>query len=61
MAMVGWEFKVQYQLYLFFKTHGKWTEIPYVQIFFQLRDMKKLYLKYGIVVHPKSEILGKWC
>ena len=48
-------------LELFSKSQEKWTEIPYVQIFFQLRDMKKLYLKYGIVVHPKSEILGKWC
>ena len=28
---------------------------PYVQIFFQLRDMKELCLKYGIVVCPKSE------
>ena len=55
MAMVGWEFKVQYQLYLFFKTQGKWTEIPYVQIFFQLRDIKELSLKYGIGVCPKSE------
>ena len=51
----GWEFKVQYQLYLFFKTQGKWTEIPYVQIFLQLRDMKELCFKYGIVVCPKRE------
>ena len=29
--------------------------IPYVQIFFWLRDMKQLYLKYWIVVYPKSE------
>ena len=28
---------------------------PYVQIFFQLRDMEELCLKYGIVVCPKSE------
>ena len=34
---------------------GKWTEIPYVQIFFRLRDMKELCLKYGIVVCIKSE------
>ena len=27
----------------------------YVQIFFRLRDRKELCLKYGIVVHPKSE------
>ena len=43
------------QLELFCKRQGKWTEIPYVQIFFQLRDMKELCLKYGIVVCPKSE------
>ena len=30
------------QLELFCKRHGKWTEIPYVQIFFRLRDMKEL-------------------
>ena len=29
--------------------------MPYVQIFFQLRDRKELWLKYGIVVCPKSE------
>ena len=28
---------------------------PHVRIFFQLRDMKELCLKYGIVVCPKSE------
>ena len=28
---------------------------PLFQIFFQLRDMKELWLKYGIVVCPKSE------
>ena len=28
---------------------------PYIQIFFWLRDMKELCLKYGIVVHLKSE------
>ena len=43
------------QLELFCKRQGKWTEIPYVRIFFQLRDMKELCLKYGIVVRPKSE------
>ena len=43
------------QLDLFCKRQGKWTEIPYVQIFFQLRDMKELCLNYGLVVHPKSE------
>ena len=43
------------QLELFCKRQGKWTEIPYVQIFFRLRDMKELCLKYGIVVCPKSE------
>ena len=43
------------QLELFCKRQGKWTEIPYVQIFFQLRDMKELCLRYGIVVCPKSE------
>ena len=40
------------QLELFCKRQGKWTEIPYVQIFFRLRDMKELCLKYGIVVRP---------
>ena len=43
------------QLELFYKKQGKLTEIPYVQIFFQLRDMKKFCLKYGIVVCPNSE------
>ena len=43
------------QLELFCKRQGKWIEIPYVQIFFQLRDMKELCLKYGIVVRPKSK------
>ena len=43
------------QLELFCKGQGKWTEIPYVQIFFRLRDMKELCLKYWIVVGPKSE------
>ena len=43
------------QLELLCKRQEKWTEIPYVQIFFQLRDMKELCLKYGIVVCPKSE------
>ena len=44
------------QLELFCKRQGKWTEIPYVQIFFRLRDMKELCLKYGIVVCPKTEL-----
>ena len=43
------------QLDLFCKRQGKWTEIPYVQIFFRLRDMEELSLKYGIVVCHKSE------
>ena len=43
------------QLGLFCKRQGKWTEIPYVHIFFRLRDMKELCLKYGIVVRPKRE------
>ena len=43
------------QLDLFFKMQGKWTEIPYVQISFQLRDVKKLCLKYGFVVCPKHQ------
>ena len=43
------------QLDLFCKRQGKWTEIPYVQIFFQLRDMKEFYFKYGIVVCTESE------
>ena len=43
------------QLDLFFKRLGKWTEIPYVQIFFQLREMKELCLKFGIVVCLKIE------
>ena len=38
------------QLELFCKRQGKWTEISYVQIFFRLRDMKELCLKYGIVL-----------
>ena len=45
------------QLDLFCKIQGKWTESPYVQIFFQLSDMKELCLKYGIVLC----LLGKWC
>ena len=49
------------QLELLCKRQGKWTEIPYVQIFFQLRDMKELCLKYGIVVCPKVSLLGKSC
>ena len=44
------------QLELLRKRQAKWTEIPYVQIFFQLTDMKELCLKYGIVVCPKSEL-----
>ena len=40
---------------MLFKRQGKWTKIPYVQIFFQLIDVKELCLKYGIVVCPKSE------
>ena len=47
------------QLDLFYKRQGKWTEIPYVQIFFQLRSMKELCLKYGIVVCSKSETTRK--
>ena len=43
------------QLELLCKRQGKWTEIPYVQIFFWLRDMKELCFKYGIVVCPNSE------
>ena len=43
------------QLELFCKRQGKWTEITCVQIFFRLRHMKELCLKYGIVVRPKSE------
>ena len=43
------------QLELFCKRQGKWTEIPYVQIFFRLRDIKELCLKYEIVLCPKSE------
>ena len=43
------------QLDLLCKRQRKWTEIPCVQIFFKLRDMKELCLKYGIVVCPKSE------
>ena len=43
------------QIDLFWKRQGKYTEMPYVQIFFQLRDMKELWLKYGIVVCPKNE------
>ena len=42
------------QLDFFCKRQRKWTEIPCVQNFFQLRDMKELCLKYGIVVCPKS-------
>ena len=36
------------QLELFWKRQGKRTEIPYVQIFFRLRDTKELCLKYGL-------------
>ena len=43
------------QLDLLYKRQRKWTEIPYVQIFFRLRDMKELCLKYGIIC-PKSEL-----
>jgi len=43
------------QLDLFCKRQEKWTEIPYVQIFFRLRNIKELCLKYRIVVCPKSE------
>ena len=43
------------QLDIICKIQGKWTESPYVQIFFQLSDMKELCLKYRIVVCPKSE------
>ena len=43
------------QLDLFCKRRGKWTEFPYVQIFFQLRDVKEFCLKYGLVVCPESE------
>ena len=43
------------QLELFCKRQEKWTEIPYVQIFFRLGDMKELCLKYGVVVRRKSE------
>ena len=48
-------FNIILQLELFCKRKGKWTEIPYVQIFFQLRDMKELCFKYRIIVCPKSE------
>ena len=40
---------------LFCKRQGKSTEISYIQLFFWLKDMKGLCLKYGIVVCPKSE------
>ena len=43
------------QLELFCKRQGKWTEITCVQIFFRLRDMKQLCLKYGIVVCPECK------
>ena len=43
------------QLELFCKRQGKWAEIPYVQIFFRLRDMKELCFKYRIIVCPKNE------
>ena len=45
------------QLDLFCKRQEKWTEIPYVQIFFQLRNMKELCLKYAL----KVSLLAKWC
>ena len=53
----GWEFKLQYHPAARFILQ-KIREIdktPYVQIFFWLRDIKELCLKYGIVVCPKSE------
>ena len=43
------------QLELFHKRQGKRTEITCVQIFFELRDMKQLCLKYGIVVCPECK------
>ena len=43
------------QLELFCKRQQKWTEIPYVHIFFRLRDMKELCLKYEVVIRPKSD------
>ena len=48
-------YNITLRLDLSCKRQEKWTEIPYVQIFFQQRDMKELCLKYGIVVCPKSE------
>ena len=53
----GWDFKLQYHpaIRIILQKTGKWTEIPYVQIFFRLRDMKELCLKYGIVVRHKRE------
>ena len=49
------------QLELFCKRQGKWTEIPYVQIFFQLRDVKESVLSMGLLYALKVSLLGKWC
>ena len=49
------------QLELFCKRQGKWTEIPYVQIFFRLRDMKELCFKYRIMYALKMSLLGQRC
>ena len=50
------------QLELFCKRQGKWTEIPYVQIFFRLRDIKELcLLSMGLLYALKVSPLGKWC
>ena len=43
------------QLEPFCKRQGKWTKIPYVQIFFRPRVMKELCHKCGIVACPKSK------
>ena len=39
------------QLQLFCKRQGKWTEIPYVQIFFRLRDIEE-FIGPGLHLRP---------
>ena len=53
----GWKFKLQYHptARIILQKTREMDRDPLFQIFFQLRDMKELWLKYGIVVRPKSE------
>ena len=53
----GWDFKLQYHpaIRIILQKTRKMDRDPYVQIFFKLRDMKEICLKYGIIVHPETE------